>query len=108
MVLWMALILSFIYIFIRDIGHIYQIFLRILFFITPIFYDVSFLKSKVARFIVSIHPLAYFMDFSRKLIIHGNIFSFKIAFLFLLINCIFIYLGLKIFKIFEPKFAEYL
>src|ERR1700741_4670566 len=42
LVLWVSLILSFLFIFIRDIGNVYQVFLRLLFFITPIFYTTSF------------------------------------------------------------------
>src|SRR5262249_22767266 len=38
-----SLMLSSIYVFVRDIGHIYNAFLRLLIFITPIFYDRSFL-----------------------------------------------------------------
>src|ERR1051326_5311412 len=44
-----SLVLSCIYVFVRDIGHIYGAFLRILMFITPIFYDRSFLGDGLGR-----------------------------------------------------------
>jgi len=75
LVLWVSVLLSFLYIFIRDIQHIYQVFLRILIFITPIFYTISFLEDGIAKKIVLLNPLTYLVDYSRSLIISGEIFS---------------------------------
>src|SRR5438309_3708820 len=51
MVSWISFFLSCLFVFVRDIGYIYQVFLRILFFITPTFYTPDFLGGGVARYI---------------------------------------------------------
>lgn len=57
MVVWISLLLSCIYVFIRDFAHIYEVFLKILLFVTPIFYSMSFLENSPARYIVQVNPL---------------------------------------------------
>src|SRR4026207_316666 len=42
LVLWVSLLLSSFFVFVRDLMHIYSVFLRLLFFVTPIFYGFSF------------------------------------------------------------------
>jgi len=106
LVVWISLILSCLFVFIRDIGHIYQVFLRALFFITPIFYTISFLGDGIAKKIVMLNPLTHLVEFSRKLIIDGDPISIKTYILLVLINLILIQVCLKIFKQFEPAFAE--
>jgi len=107
LVLWVSVLLSFLYIFIRDIQHIYQVFLRILIFITPIFYTISFLGDGIAKKIVLLNPLTYLVDYSRSLIIRGEIFSLDQYIIFLLVNISLFLLSIKLFKKLEPKFAEY-
>ncbi len=108
LVLWVSVILSFLYIFIRDIQHIYQVFLRILIFITPIFYTISFLGDGIARKIVLLNPLTYLVDYSRSLIIRGEIFGVGEFLIFLLINIFLFQISIMLFKKLEPKFAEYI
>jgi lipopolysaccharide transport system permease protein len=107
MVLWVSFALSCLCIFVKDIGHIYQVFLRLLFFVTPIFYANAFLEGKMAKHIVLLNPLAYFMAFSRAVVIEGNLFSIKLFVILLSLNTLFIYVAFKIFKKQEPLFAEY-
>jgi ABC-type polysaccharide/polyol phosphate export permease len=107
MVLWVSFILASVYVFVRDIGHIYQVFLRVLFFTTPIFYTAAFFGAGIAKYVVLLNPLAHLITFSRNLIIDGNVFSVKLFALFLLANALCTYAGFKLFKKCEPKFAEY-
>lgn len=106
MVLWVSFILSCCYVFVKDIGHIYQVFLRLLLFVTPIFYGTSFLGEGMARRIISFNPLMYLMNFSRTIIIDGEFFSARSFFLFAALNASFIYLGLQVFRKCEGVFAE--
>lgn len=106
MVLWVSFILSCCYVFVKDIGHIYQVFLRLLLFVTPIFYGSSFLGKGVARHIISFNPLMYLMNFSRTIIIDGEFFSARSFFIFASLNAVFIYLGLQVFRKCEGVFAE--
>lgn len=108
LVIWVSVLMSFLYIFIRDIQHIFQVFLRILFFITPVFYTISFLGEGTAKKIVMLNPLTYLIEFSRTLIIRGELFSIKQYMFFLLINFFMFQFVIKLFKRLEPKFAEYI
>lgn len=106
LVLWVSLFLSCLYVFIRDIDHIYQVFLRLLFFLTPIFYGLSFLGEGIAKHIVLSNPLTHLIKFSRTLVIEGKLCSVDIFLIFLLVNTFLIYFGFRVFKKFEPRFAE--
>ena len=103
-----SLLLSCLYIFVRDIGHIWGAFLRVLIFITPIFYDRSFLGEGLGRWILLLNPLAYLINFSRTLIIDGKPVDFVSAMLLLLVTSVFLLSTFKLFKIYEPVFSEYL
>src|SRR3989304_5820112 len=107
MVLWVSLLLSYLYVFVRDTDHLYQVFLRLLFFVTPTFYGLSFLGEGFAKNIVLLNPLTHLINFSRTIIIEGRFFSIELMLLFVLINSALIYFAFKIFKKFEPKFAEH-
>lgn len=105
-VTWVSLILSCLYVFVRDINNIYQVFLRLLIFITPIFYDISFLGHGASKYIVLLNPLAHLINFSRSIIIDGKVFSIEPLMIFLIVNAALLYFSFKIFKMYEPIFAE--
>ena len=106
LVLWVSLLLSCFYIYVRDIAHIYQVFLRLLFFATPIFYGISFLGDGISGTIVFLNPLTHLITFSRSILIEGAPFSIKLFSVLLLLNASLIYLSFKTLKTFEPTFAE--
>ncbi len=106
LILWVSLFLSCLYVFVRDIDHIYQVFLRVLLFITPIFYDFAFLGEGIAKRIALLNPLTHLVMFSRTLLIEGRVFPLGQVISFSLINLLLIYLGAKVFKKLEPTFAE--
>jgi ABC-type polysaccharide/polyol phosphate export permease len=108
MVLWVSFFLSCLYVFVRDIAYIYQVFLRILFFITPTFYTPAFLGAGPARYIVLLNPLAYLIGFSRSLIIEGEMFSSGLFLLFSAANLVMVFVGFRVFKRYEPRFAEHI
>jgi lipopolysaccharide transport system permease protein len=108
MVFWVSLCLACLYIFVRDIDHIYHVFLRVLLFTTPIFYDLSFLGDGLARKIALLNPLTHLILYSRQLIISGKIFPLKGFALFTLANIALIILCLNIFRKAEPSFAEHI
>ena len=97
-VLWISFVLSCLHVFVKDIGHIYQVFLRILFFVTPIFYTPTFLGRGLARYIVSFNPLAHLIAFSRAVIVDGTPFSMNLFLAFGAANALAVYLTLLMFK----------
>jgi len=108
MVVWVSLFLSCLYVFVRDVAYIYQVFLRILFFITPTFYTPSFLGDGPARYIVLLNPLAHLISFSRTTIIEGHPFNLKLFLFFSAANIILVFAGFRVFKSYEPRFAEHI
>ena len=102
---WVGLLLSAVYPFLGDIDHLYQIFLRILFFATPIFYTSSFLSSDAARAVIALNPLARVIQISRDVLLEGRI-DLGVAILFLTANGILAVAALRIFRMLEPRFAE--
>lgn len=108
LVLWVSLCLSCLFVFVRDLTYIYQAFVRLLLFATPIFYSPSFLDTGAARYIVWLNPLTHVVSFSRSLILSGELFPAGQLFLFLVINLLLLYGSLKLFRNCEPLFAEYL
>jgi len=101
-----SLVLSCLYVFVRDVAHIYQAFLRVLIFITPIFYDMSFLGDGAGRYILLLNPLTHLINFSRTLIIEGRPFSVEASMVLLLASSLLLFCSFKIFKHYEPTFAE--
>lgn len=102
-----SLLLSCIYVFVRDIQHIYQVFLRILFFATPIFYDPSFLGRGLAQQIVSLNPLTQLINLSREIVIAGKPPPLDMLFLLIVADAAGVYFALLFFRRLEPTFAEH-
>jgi ABC-2 type transport system permease protein len=106
LVLWVGLMLSCLSVFIRDLDHIYQLFLRLLFFGTPIFYDPSgFLEGK-ARYIILLNPLTHLVGFTRRILLEPASISGELFAGFLLANVLLLVLVIKMFRSYEPSFAE--
>jgi lipopolysaccharide transport system permease protein len=107
LVLWVSILLSCLYVYVRDIEHIYQVLLRTLLFITPVFYDLRFVGSGLARYIVLLNPLTHLIQFSRDLVLTGRLFSGSAFLLLLLGNVVMLGLAIFAFRRLEPTFAEY-
>lgn len=105
-VVWVSLSISCLFVFVKDIDHIYQLFLRILFFITPIFYDSSILNTGYSKLLAWINPLTHLVTFARDILIRNTTFSFPIFVVFFIINLCLLFVSLKIFRRYEPRFAE--
>jgi ABC-2 type transport system permease protein len=106
LVMWVSLLLSSMCAFIADIGHIYELFLRMLIFITPVFFSLSFLGTGLALKLALINPLTHLMIFSRMLIIDGDPVPVQSILLFLVTNGLMVWFSLLVFRKMEPSFAE--
>jgi lipopolysaccharide transport system permease protein len=106
-VLWVSLCLSCLYVFVRDLTYVYQAFVRLLLFATPIFYHPGFLEKGAAQYIVWLNPLAHLVSFSRSLILDGKLFPMQQSILFFVINLALLYGSIRLFRKYEPIFAEY-
>ena len=106
LVVWVAFFLSSFYVYVRDLAHVYNLFLRILFFITPIFYSISFVGDGVPKYIVLANPLTQSITLARTLIIEGKLFNMRFFLLHLGANMLLVYVSYQLFKKLEPTFAE--
>jgi len=107
LVSWVSLLLSCVFPFARDVDHIYQVFLRALMFLTPIFYTESLVGEGTARYLVILNPLAQLIAVSRKIIIDGTAPSFDVLGILLVVNAVFVVLTLRVFRSIESRLAEY-
>ena len=105
-VIWVSLSVSCLFVFVKDVDHIYQLFLRLLFFVTPIFYDASILNTGRAKALAWMNPLTHLVSFTRDILINNSSFSPQAFLIFFAINLILLFVSLKIFRLYEPAFAE--
>lgn len=63
----LALLLSAIYVRYRDIGHMWEVGIQALFYLTPIIYPLSRIANPKYQFILSISPIAYSIQNIREL-----------------------------------------
>ena len=105
--LWVSFLLATIRVFVKDLNHIYQVFLRLLFFTTPIFYAAAFLRSPIAQRMLHFNLLAQLIGFSRSLVIGGT--QFPVGFFLALwaFHGLALALAFLLFKYCESGFAEY-
>ena len=106
-ILWVSLFLAILFVFIRDIDYIYEVLLRVLFFITPIFYAKSYV-SGIALLIVRLNPLTYLLDFGRGIIIYDTLPELVPFIAFTGLNLVLLILAFWLFRRLEPYIVEYL
>lgn len=107
LVAWVSFLLATVFPFAWDVDHIYHVFLRALFFITPIFYHETFLGEGLARRIMELNPLAYVIELTRAIIIDGAVPSPTAFAVFYLVNSLLFLTSIALFRRYEPRFAEY-
>src|SRR5659263_668093 len=89
----------------RDIQYIWKVILQAGFFGTPILYQTSMLPSSIVPYMY-LNPMARIIELMRNIVIYRtdfNIYSFEYL---SVVSLIFIIIGYKIFKKYEPYFAE--
>lgn len=106
LVLWVSLLLSSFYVFVRDLQHIYNVFLRLLFFITPIFFAFSFVGQGLGRYMLLANPLSHTIIFARELLTKGQLFSMRDFTVLFATNTVMLLVSYRLFKRLEPMFAE--
>jgi len=100
-----ALVLSCLFLYLRDIEHIYQVLLRLLFFLTPIFYDMEFIGDGMVRILILLNPLTHLTLLARGAILGGGAVLSELAICFAM-TAVMLGLGLALFRRFEPYIAE--
>jgi ABC-2 type transport system permease protein len=98
-----SFILSIVYVYLRDIIHIWGIVMQLGFFLTPIFYPDSLIPYKP---VLALNPLYHIITIFRDVMIHGKIPSLYHLLSALLFSLIIFLGGIYIFSKFKNKVVD--
>ena len=101
-----GMILSAWYIFFRDVEYLYDVFLRLLMYMSAIFYQVDRYGPTVQR-IFLINPIYVFIKYFRNIIIAGTIPSFSYHMLMFFYTAVVLVLGCVMYKKNNTRFLYY-
>lgn len=99
----LSFILSCLYVFFRDIKHIWGVFVTLWMYLTPIFYTLSSLSSAMQT-VVKLNPMYYFVTAFRQLL-QGVIPDWKYFLVMYAIGIVFFLLGLLFMKCVKKSIA---
>lgn len=105
--LGLILALSAINIYIKDTEYIVQFIINILFYGTPILYNVSmFSSSKIISFLLNANPLGHIINAYRDIFLYHQVISIGSLVYIIIFALIVFILGLFIFRKLQKGFAE--
>lgn len=105
LILGLALGLSSLNVFFRDVGNIWRVVLQAGFFATPILYPISLLPENLSE-IFQLNPMAQIITMQRDSIIYGNLPLWSDILYIYTFSILILIIGSLIFLKFEPRFAE--
>ena len=100
------MILSAWYVFFRDVEYLYDVFLRLLMYMSAIFYQVDRYGPNVQR-VFLINPIYVFIKYFRNIIIAETIPSFSYHMLMLFYTSVVLVLGCIMYKKNNTRFLYY-
>lgn len=103
--LGLLFILSAINVYVRDIEYIVQFFVNLIFYATPIIYNIDMLPDRF-RNIIMLNPMVHFINAYRDIFYHKTSPSFASLGIMLGISLIMLIIGYSVFKKLEKGFAE--
>ncbi|MBR1693559.1 MAG: ABC transporter permease [Lachnospiraceae bacterium] len=84
-------------VYVEDLSNVVNIVLRIVFYMTGIFYDVEKrLPKPYGKYLSRCNPLAYMIGSARNAVLYGRAPSVKLLLVLLLVALLLIYLGLRL------------
>ena len=104
-VAWVGLLLSIVYVFVRDLDHIYEVSMRILFFATPVIFSLDSVTPEVRRLLL-LNPLAHLIGYARTIILDGRLPPLGDMAGMFLVNLVLLYLALVLFRRSELAMIE--
>ena len=107
LLLGISFILSAVTVYFRDLEHFVQIALQVLFYATPIVYDVSTIPESF-KFIMKLNPMAHIITGYRDIFYNQKMPDFKNLGILFILSLVFCIVGYIIFNKLQKKFAEQL
>lgn len=90
----------------RDVAHILQILLQVLFYVTPIIYSLDFFPEKY-RVFFKLNPLQYFFNGFRLSVYWGMLPTWQSVLFSFFLGFVSLYLGFAIFRRKQDEFVFY-
>jgi ABC-type polysaccharide/polyol phosphate export permease len=103
-VLGLSFVLATLEIYISDLSNVWSVLVRLLWFLTPIFYVMP--PNSLFQKISYINPLFHFINVSREIIIYGRNPGLHVLFLMVFFSILSLLFGLFIFQRYKSKFPE--
>lgn len=103
--LGLAYIAATVHVLFRDTEHLLNIALFLLFYLSPIFYDVGLLPDQVAR-IYTLNPLVHLLDAHRALLLTHTWPNWTPLLLLALLSGLLLLLGYRLFEATSHRFVE--
>lgn len=103
----LSLILATLNTFFRDVGYLYNVFVTIWMYLTPIIYPIDILPSWLVPF-VRLNPLYHFVQYFRNVTLYGVLPSFRDNLICISFALLFLLIGLICFRKKQDKFIFYI
>ena len=101
-----GLILATMNTFFRDVGYLYNVFVTLWMYLTPIIYPITALPGWMQR-IVRVNPLYHYVEYFRSVTIYGTLPSLHDNLICLVYSLIFLFFGVALFQKQQKKFIFY-
>lgn len=105
--LGLSLVLSAVYIFFRDVGHIWGVLLTVWMYASPVIYPVSILPAWLAS-LMKLNPLYHYITYFRGVMLYGTLPSFADNAVCLLFALAMLGFGITVFRKSQDKFILYI
>ncbi len=102
-----SLILATLNTFFRDVGYLYNVFITIWMYLTPIIYPVEILPSWLLQ-IVKLNPLYHYVQYFRNVTVYGVVPSLKDNLICIAFSLLFLMIGIRVFRKKQDKFIFYI
>lgn len=106
LILGISLITSAVNVFFRDVEYICEFGLKLLYYITPVFYATNLFKGTKMDIIINMNPLTIIINACRDILIEHIYPDFMGLALCLLFSLLILIIGMVIFKKLENRFVE--
>jgi ABC-type polysaccharide/polyol phosphate export permease len=101
-----GLILATLNTFFRDVGYLYNVFVTLWMYLTPIIYPITTLPGLMQR-IVRVNPLYHYVEYFRAVTIYGTLPSLGDNLICLAYSLIFLFIGVMVFQKKQNQFIFY-
>lgn len=93
------------YVAFRDTQYLLGVFLNLLFFLTPIFYDASVLPAKYQA-LYRLNPLVHIVEFYRGILLHGKLPDVEALLVVAIPTVLILFLGYHVFVKASARFVD--